>query len=182
MVLPNRHSIRLKGYDYSSCGAYFVTICTQNRELLFGDIVDGKMILNKIGKIVESVWESLPQHHPIELDQSQIMPNHIHGIIVIRNRRGFARKTPTMGLFGHVASGSLSCVIRAFKSEITKQIRIIMENPQFPVWQRNYYEHIIRNEQELSKIREYIELNPSMWDRDRNNPDFPWSKNTLMMV
>lgn len=79
MNLPNRHSIRLKDYDYSSNGAYFVTICTQNRETLFGDLVNGKMMLNDMGNIVNSVWESLPHHHSVELGIFQIMPNHIHG-------------------------------------------------------------------------------------------------------
>lgn len=171
MILHNRQTIRLKGYDYSSNGAYFITICTQNRELLFGNIPINKMVFNQMGKIVKSVWESLPKHHHVELDEFQIMPNHIHGIIIIC--WGFARKTPTdqgIARFGHVIPGSLSCVIRSFKSECTKQIRLTMDNNGFFVWQRNYYEHVIRNGIELNKIREYIKNNPQMWDRDRNNP------------
>ncbi len=150
-----------------------MTIGTKDRQEIFGHVgvvrEQPKMVLNKIGKIVESVWLSLPQHHLVQLDAFQIMPNHVHGIMVIC--RGFARKTPTHGVFGHVESGSLSCIIRSFKSEITKQIRIMINDREFPVWQRNFYEHIIRNEKELSKIREYILLNPNMWKRDRNNPE-----------
>ena len=169
MNLPNRKSIRLKDYDYSSSGAYFVTICTKNREEIFGSVgvVRGqpKMILNNLGKIVESVWQSLPQHHPVELDQFQIMPNHIHMIIIIGSRlTGGSRPAPTLGT-------TLGTILGLFKSTTTKQIRIMVNNPQFPVWQRNYYEHIIRNDQDLEKISQYIIDNPQMWERDRNNQE-----------
>jgi len=164
-TLPNRHSIRLRGYDYSESGLYFVTICTRNRECLFGDIVDGKMILNETGKIIETVWESLPDHHPVVLDEFQIMPNHIHFILeTLPSRRGIARNAPT---FGNVTAGSLPCIIRSFKSECTKLIRV--KSPNIHIFQRNYYEHIIRAENDLNKIREYVNINPLIWDRDHNN-------------
>lgn len=134
------------------------------------------MILNNVGKIVENVWKTLPQHHPIELDTFQIMPNHIHFNIQIvgalrampEENAGCARTTPTK--FGHVISGSLPYIIRSFKSETSKQIRHLIGNLNLIIWQRNYYEHVIRNEDELYKIQEYIELNPSTWNHDRNNP------------
>jgi REP element-mobilizing transposase RayT len=162
-----RKSIRLKNYDYSQSGFYYVTICSQNRQCLFGDVVNGKMVVNEFGQIINDVFKSLPKHHRVNLDVYQIMPNHIHFILIIPYCRGFARKTPT---FGNVTSGSLPCVIRAFKSETTKQIRQFINNPELIVWQRNYYEHIIRNETDLNKICEYIKINPKIWDRDRNNP------------
>lgn len=183
---PNRKQIRLSEYDYSQYGYYFITICTQNRKCILGDIVDNKMVLNNIGKNVENIWYSLPQHHPIELDTFQIMPNHIHLIIQIvgvvraqpafsdaRNQTGIARNAPTecgQTKFGHVVAGSLPCVIRSFKSETTKQIRRLIHKPDITIWQRNYYEHIVRNELELNKIREYITSNPLGWERDINNP------------
>jgi len=96
------------------------------------------------------------------------MPNHIHSIII--NETGIARNAPTDTKFGHVAAGTLSCVIRSFKSETSKQIHILTKKPYLTIWQRNYFEHIIRNENELNKTREYIKSNPSIWERDRNNP------------
>lgn len=163
-----RHSIRLKNYDYSQSGLYFTTICTQNRLCIFGDIVGARrdapihpthMELNEMGKIVANMWESLPKHHPVELDAFQIMPNHVHFIIQIVDSGG-SRPAPT----------TLGTIIGLFKSECTKQIHI--GSPKIDVWQRNYYEHIIRTENDLNKIREYINNNPSMWNRDRNNPEF----------
>jgi REP element-mobilizing transposase RayT len=121
------------------------------------------MELNETGKIIENIWESLPDHHPVELDVFQIMPNHIHFIIQIVDT-GRSRPTPTLGT-----------IVGLFKSECTKQINIVVGTTRgssargSSIWQRNYYEHIIRNEVDLNKIREYILFNPQMWERDRNN-------------
>ncbi len=174
MILPNRHSIRLKNYNYSSNGAYFVTICTKDRTLLFGSVgvvrAQPSIILNGNGKVVESIIESLPKHHQVDLGPYQIMPNHVHLILFLNNNReGIARNAPTE--FGHIKSGSLPCIIRSFKSASTKEIRNSMENSIFDVWQRNYYEHIIRNQKDFDKICWYITNNPLLWDSDRNNPD-----------
>ncbi len=143
------------------------------------------MIPNNIGKIVENVWKSLSNHHPVKLDIFQVMPNHLHGILRVKpvsvvhaqpmstDETGIARNAPTgcdYSRFGHVVAGTLSCIIRSFKSETTKQIRCLINNPNIQIWQRNFYEHIIRNENELNKIREYIIKNPLLWNRDRNNP------------
>src|SRR3990167_1687244 len=179
MELLKRKQIRLKGYNYSQSGCYFVTICTQDRKMLFGNIVGvgrdrpdnakPEMVLNGMGKIVQSVWQSLPKHHTVELDQFQIMPNHVHMIIIITcalRSTGASRRAPTE------YKPTLGFIVGLFKSEITKQIRVITGNPEFMVWQRNYYEHVIRDEFELNKIRGYIKTNPEMWDRDRNNPKF----------
>lgn len=179
--LPDRQSIRLKNYDYSRSGLYFVTICTENRECLFGDIVGAnhdspvpKMILNQYGKIIENVWESLPDRFPIELDEFKIMPNHVHMII---NIVGAHHDAPVYKWAIHESPlqkqpqrkrSLLSQIIGYLKMNSAKLIHQI--NSNIPVWQRNYYEHIIRAENDLNKIREYIVNNPSMWDRDRNNP------------
>lgn len=152
--LPNRKSIRLQNYDYTQEGLYFVTICTQNRECIFGEIVNEKIKLNYVGKIIESVWQSLSNRFPVKLDTFQIMPNHIHMIIELTGgSMGGSRPAPTLGM-----------IIGFLKSESSKRIG-------HPIWQRNYYEHIIRNETELNKIREYIQTNPQRWERDRNNID-----------
>ena len=170
--LPKRKSVRLKGYDYSQNGLYFVTICTQDRQQIFGEITANKMVLNDIGKIIENNWELLPNRFPIELAECQIMPNHMHSIIHLvgahhdapDNTRAI-RESPLQ------KRSMLSQIIGYLKMNTTKQIRILKNYKYFPVWQRNYYEHIIRNEQELDKIQEYIKLNPQLWERDRNNPN-----------
>jgi len=181
--LPKRKQIRLSSYDYSEHGWYYITICTKNRKCILGNIRNKKMMVNDVGTIVMDAWQSLPDHHSVGLDTFQIMPNHVHFILrilpprrgIARNARlivgrgnaGFARKTPT---FGNVTAGSLPCIIRSFKSECTKQIRRMLKNPNIIVWQRNYYENVIRDEHSLDKIRKYIQTNPQIWDRDRNNP------------
>lgn len=174
----HRRSIRLKGFNYSSDGAYFVTICTQDREMLFGDINNGKMVLNDIGKMVNYYWFQIPVKFPsIELGQSQIMPNHIHGIIFIcrggpmcpPNESGLTRRsTPTI-------NPTLGTIIQWFKTMTTNNYINNVKNLNWVpfdkrVWQRNYYEHIIRNEKDLNKISKYILNNPLIWYRDRNNP------------
>jgi REP element-mobilizing transposase RayT len=179
---PQRHhrrSIRLKGYDYTQPGAYFVTICTRNRECLFGGIVDGKMRLNPLGDIVAACWHDLPNHYPhVQLDAFVIMPNHVHGIIVLLDPGdvgaglGPAPTTggvPTSHPKTHRGHG-LPEIVRAFKSFSARRINEYRRTPGTPVWQRNYYEHIIRNERSLGRIREYIVNNPLQWELDRENP------------
>jgi REP element-mobilizing transposase RayT len=171
--MKNRRSIRLKEYDYSQSGAYFVTICTHNKECLFGEIVDGKMILNDAGKIVQTVWYEISEHvDHVELDQFVIMPNHIHGIIVLHDGcRDTACCAPTVERFGKLITGSLPTIIRSFKSAITKRINELHETPGQKIWQRNYYERVIRNENELNQVRQYIVDNPAKWDSDEENPN-----------
>jgi putative transposase len=168
----HRRSIRLKEYDYSQAGAYFVTICAEHRECLFGDIVGGEMRLNAIGHATMECWGALPQHFPhAELDEFVVMPNHVHGILVIvDDGRGTACRAPTTEQFGNPISGSLATIVRSFKSAVTKRINEMRDTQGANAWQRNYYEHIIRNERELERIRTYIVGNPAMWDKDENNP------------
>jgi len=168
--LHRRQSLRLKEYDYSQNGYYFVTVCTYQKECLFGEINNGKMVLNECGLIVKQCWHESSNHFlNIKLDKFAIMPNHIHGIITIDNCRGTACRAPTYESFGNPVPGSMPTIIRSFKSAVTKQINILRNSPQTPVWHRNYYEHVIRNDAELNKIREYIITNSVMWDLDNEN-------------
>jgi REP element-mobilizing transposase RayT len=173
--LPKRQSIRLQQYDYSQAGGYFITICTQNKECMFGEIVDGKMQLNDIGQVVQQCWDDIPVHFPhIELDAFVVMPNHIHGIVVVADnilRRGTACRAqdlnPTMERFRQPVAGSIPTVIRSFKAAVTKNVNELRQTPGVKLWQRNYWEHVIRNEPELNQLREYINFNPERWELDR---------------
>ena len=166
----HRRSIRLKEYDYSQSGAYFITICVYNRECLFGEIVNGEMRLNEWGTIVENELLKTPELRPnVLLDEYVVMPNHIHGIVVIMdNCRGVLQYAPTRRF--RSPSQTIGAIVRGFKSTTTKRINEMRIAPGMPVWQRNYYEHIIRNEDKLNEIREYIIGNPIKWAEDENNP------------
>ena len=173
----HRRSVRLRGYDYSQAGAYFVTICTQGRACLFGDVADGEMRLNEIGNIVADSWRWLAlQYDYVELDEWMIMPNHLHGIVVIIDDddgggRGGSRTAPTGDPRNATPKRKpIGGLIGAFKTVSTKHINIMRGTPGMPVWQRNYYEHIIRNEESMNRIREYIVNNPLQWQLDRENP------------
>ncbi len=167
----HRRSIRLKGYDYTQTGAYFVTICTQNRECLFGEIVDGFMRLNGLGAVVRACWHDLPHHYArVKLDAFVVMPNHVHGIIVLTHKTvgaGF-KSAPTITMT--VKNHGLPEIVRAFKTFSSRRVNEIRNTPGTPVWQRNYYETIIRNEESLNHIRKYITNNPLRWATDRQNP------------
>jgi putative transposase len=163
-----RRSIRLRGYDYAQPAAYFVTVCTRNHTCLFGHVVNGEMHLNEAGEMVRSVWDRLRGRFPsVEPDAFVVMPNHVHGIIAfvgaglaLPEDKSAASSAPT-----------LADVVRAFKSLSAIQVnRRLMRSGS--LWLRNYYEHVVRNEQELTAIREYIQANPALWDDDENNPAF----------
>ena len=166
-----RRSMRLPGYDYRQTGAYFVTICTYNRVPLFGEIRGDEMQLNEAGRIVQSVWDKLPEHYPhVELDAWVVMPNHVHGIITLvdpANVGAGLRPAPTpISNKRH----PLSEIVRALKSFSSRRINQHRNTPGIPVWQRNYYEHVIRNEAALHDIRQYIIHNPAKWSDDPDNP------------
>ena len=171
--IHHRHSIRLQGYDYSQTGAYFITICTHDRDCLFGFINDDEITKNEYGVIVEREWiKTSAMRLNIELDEFTIMPNHLHGIIIITECkdtmqcRGTMHRAPTVEQFGKPTSNTIPAIIRGFKSAVTKQINEMRQTPGVPVWQRNYFEHIIRDEKELHRIREYIVANPANWKND----------------
>ena len=165
---PRRKTNRLKGYDYAQAGAYFVTICAQDRACLFGSISNGKMRLNDIGNIVAEEWMKTGEIRiGMELDAWVVMPNHFHGIIVIVDSR--RRGGPAGRPYGP-RPRSVGALVAGFKSAATKRINALRGTPGTPVWQRNYHEHIIRNGDSLDRIREYIFGNPSRWATDRENP------------
>jgi putative transposase len=152
--MPPRKSLRLSHFDYATPGAYFVTVCTQDRACLFGTVRDGLVHLSEAGRIVEQVWQALPGHYPnFALDEFVIMPNHVHGVLLIENEGG----------------RPLSNLMRAFKAFSTREIRgRTLANDT--VWQRGYYEHVVRDESDLTAIRQYIQDNPAKWDLDDENP------------
>ncbi len=192
MLLPDddvnvhyRRSIRLKGYDYAQAGAYFVTMCTQDRACLLGDVVGEEVRLSDAGSMIQAVWEEIPDHYPgAETDEFVVMPNHIHGIIAIPGRgesciRPGDSHQPDSGdhkdrPYGTMA-GSLGRIIQAFKSTTTHEYVMGTRQCGWPtfrarLWQRGYFEHVVRDDRDLERIREYIATNPLRWAMDRENP------------
>jgi len=207
--IHHRRSIRLRGYDYSQVGAYFFTVCTQDRTCLFGEVADDQMQLNEVGRMVAAEWDRLMDRFPtIELDAFVVMPNHIHGIVVIsfadaRSDSGVGaglvpaprvgtgtsavtepgattRVAPT-GIGAGITARAvevepiLGDIIGAFKSLTTDLYIAGVKQSGWPgfrrrLWQRNYYEHIIRTDESLNQIRRYILDNPANWDTDEENP------------
>jgi REP element-mobilizing transposase RayT len=167
----NRHSVRLPDYDYSQPGAYFVTICTKDRRNLFGGVVNEEMCLSRFGGVVKACWEDLPRHFAeVDVNEFVVMPNYIHGIVVLVDGMGTACRAHTTERYARPVTGSLPTIIRSFKSAATKRINEIRRTPGQPVWQRNYYEHVVRTEEEMNRIREYIAGNPATWHDDVENP------------
>ena len=168
----NRRSIRLRGYDYSQAGAYFLTVCVQNRECLFGEIADGQMALNDAGKVVADEWMKIAKiRNEIELDKWIVMPNHFHGVLVINDSVGAIHESPLQMTVTQRRNMELPKLIGRFKMLSSKRINEIRNTSDVKLWQRNYYEHVIRNDDELNRIREYIANNPAQWEMDRENPN-----------
>ena len=183
-------STRLEEWDYSSgsgvaikregswgtaFGYYFVTICTKNMECVLSRITDGKVVLTGIGNIAKRHWLEIPEHFKnVELNEFIIMPNHIHGIVIINNVETChcmsLQKNSNVNKFSKPISGSLAMIINQYKSSVTRRCR--KNRYTNFTWQSRFYDHIIRNEKSLQKIREYIHNNPLKWDIDENNPDF----------
>jgi putative transposase len=178
-------SARLRGWDYAGAGAYFVTICTKDRAPFFGDVVDGDLVLSPIGQIVADEWQKTGQIRPyVSLDEWVIMPNHLHGIIIINPvvetpRRGVSTITTTqrgvpttvgrgVSTPSRLQAGSLGAIVGQIKSTCTKRIRAAGFTDF--AWQTRFYDHIVRDEPSLQHIREYIAGNPARWEEDRNNP------------
>jgi REP element-mobilizing transposase RayT len=185
-----RRSIRLPHYDYSQEGAYYVTVVAWHRECLFGEIRNAEMRLNSLGKIIQYEWLALPKRLSyVELGAYAVMPNHFHGILYIHEHVGATRHNPTGSHSGTISSSiitreslegsplpygpkpaSLGAILAQFKSRATKRIWKIPEFKDTPIWQRNYYEHIIRDDNDLKNKTDYIEANPLLWGQDDENP------------
>jgi REP element-mobilizing transposase RayT len=180
-TIHHRKSIRLKGYDYAQEGFYFITICCQDRAQLFGEIMNGEMILNECGEIAENCWLEIPNHFPnVELHEYVIMPNHVHGIIEIKFKSIIPTVIPSVASVGannhsplrtvkrslpRSPSKTIGSIVRGFKIGVTKWMR--QYTNVYDVWQRNYYDNIIRNEQSYQRIANYIQNNPKNWKEDK---------------
>ncbi len=213
VTTAKRKIIRLHAYDYTSSGAYFVTICTYKRESLFGTILEDAMQNNDIGDIILETWNAIPEHFPrVTIDAFVVMPNHVHGIVWIHDEHNessitvgarhasplrqqrddlksaqkelaISRDRAILEIIPGVRSSSLGAIVGSFKSAVTKNTRIHLNNPHLMVWQRNYYEHVIRNEHELNAIRQYIIENPCNWSRDRDvNSDLELHQSALAVL
>lgn len=188
IIVKQRKQIRLKKYDYSDAGWYFVTICTKDRQEYFGNIIDNKMNLNECGNIVKRYWLEIPEHfNNVELDEFQIMSNHIHGIVIIRNSNkyvgaGFPRpfwsSRPILGqIIGYFKYQTTKLINNCIMKGSDDPINIGSGNPTptekrvklKQIFQRSFYDHIIRNEYSLNRIRQYIKNNLRNWEEDRNN-------------
>jgi putative transposase len=181
-----RRSIRLPGYDYAQAGGFFVTIVTKDRGCLFGEMFEGEKRLNEYGRVIQMVRDELSGHYStVECDAFVVMPNHVHAIIILGEDRVVgvsdvgAGLKPARGVVagpnsvraGLKPAPTLPEIIRAFKTFSARRVNQMRNTPGLPVWQRNYYEHIIRSEDELMRIREYIANNPPQWEMDRENPN-----------
>jgi len=185
--IHHRNSVRLRTYDYRSAGAYFVTICTHQKEPILAGIVDGTVSLSSFGNVAQECWQQIPEHFPnVNLDCFIVMPNHIHGIIVIDDSVGATHASPALTVLAAVTISapndrarhasplqkpgpvkrSLGAIIGSFKSACTKHINNVRNTTGMPVWQRNYHERVIRNEEELYSLRDYILTNPVRWEGD----------------
>ncbi len=173
---PSKHHRRsIQAYDYGQPGTYYVTICTHRHVCLFGDVMDDTMCLNGYGHLVEEQWVQTEAIRPnVIMDVFQVMPNHVHGIIGIADpefgNRGIARHAPTARQFGKPIQNSLPTIVGSFKSVVTKRINRRRGTPGALLWQRGYYEHIIRHERALDGIRQYIVENSLRWHFDKNFP------------
>ncbi|MFH1524390.1 MAG: transposase [Chloroflexota bacterium] len=170
-----RRSIRLKGYDYTQAGGYFVTILTFQRECLFGKIFNGEMAVTSLGKIVLDCWDQIPVHFSnAQTDAFVIMPNHVHGIIFIHESKSpilvrAQHAAPLRGVAPNVKPGSLGAIVRSFKSAVTR--RAGRELHTANIWHRNYFEHIIRDNEDYERIVGYIFANPANWNQDEDHPN-----------
>lgn len=197
--IHHRHSVRVRGYDYSQPGAYFVTICELRKQCIFGQVRGAEVELNRLGEMVRACWLWLGKHYEYVFpDEWIVMPNHLHGIVVIQEldekgegrhvlrypgdsatngvSAGGSRTAPTnVATVGSHGGGSrsaptrrkpLGSLIGAFKTVSTKRVNELRGTPSAVLWQRSYYEHIVRNEVELGQIRQYIRTNPLMWHSD----------------
>ena len=173
----HRRSLRLPGYDYAQPGAYFITVCVHDRRSLFGELIDGQIRLNEVGRMVERWWRQLPNRFALAtVDEFVVMPNHIHGIVINVGADPRVRPGPEDGAKQGAHIGApLPRIVRWFKTMTTNEYIRNVRDGRWPpssgrLWQRNYYEHVVRNDDDLNTIRQYILDNPAKWDEDTENP------------
>lgn len=174
-----RHSPRLPEFDYTQPGAYFITCVTWNRAGLFGEINSLIMTLSNLGSLVQREWERLVvRFRFLELDEYVVMPNHIHGIIIVheiekqkdgKSVPGSPNPQPKIERFGSPVAGSIPTIIRSFKSSVTQQAEFQLGRLDDPIWQPGFYEHVIRKNEDWERIRAYIQVNPQNWENDEEN-------------
>lgn len=153
---PKRKSPRLKHHDYSEDGAYFVTICTSNRDYHFGDVAEGEMILNAYGHLATACWLLIPRHYQqVQLDFYVVMPNHVHGIVILNQGNLPVEKRRDLG---HI--------IGTYKAAVTRQVNQLETSIVGSLWQERFHDHVIRNEADLNRIREYVVNNPKLWEQN----------------
>ena len=186
-ALPRRRSIRLPLFDYAQPYFYFVTICSFGKECIFGHVEGREMFLNALGRLVDECWRQIPRHFSVvELAPHVVMPNHIHGIIRLRHATDGASVAKQLGRARHAVPlrpdrpvrefasptvGSIPTIVGAFKAAVSKRIRALGNSEGRPIWQRGYFERVIRTEKEFGAICEYIRFNPSQWNSDEENAD-----------
>jgi len=195
----HRQSIRLKGYDYTQPGGYFVTLATDRHQFFFGELRAGRVLLNRAGQVAQACWQAIPAHFAnVALDAFIVMPNHVHGILIIEETDladgavGAKHASPLQPASLHkpplpnlplqndaqnennpprgTTSGSISAIVQAYKSAVTQRINALENTPGGILWQRGFYEHILRDDAELDRIRGYILANPQNWETDEENP------------
>jgi REP-associated tyrosine transposase len=164
---PRRSTLRLKNFDYSTAAVYFLTICTSERKTTLGAVREGMAQPSVVGRIVSACWFELPYHYArLELGAFVVMPNHVHGLISLRDSVGAGlRPAPT--------TATVSEIVGAFKSFSSRRIHATNASSPKKVWQRGFYEHIVRNRDECERISRYVLQNPARWEFDRENPQAP---------
>jgi putative transposase len=172
-LIHHRKSIRLKEYNYSQPGEYFVTMCTHDKKCVFGKVMEENTLLSPIGEIAKKCWEEIPEHYPcVILDEYAIMPNHVHGIIIITEGRDLINQIPTTENNFPLMKNpkeTLGKIIRYYKARSAK----LIHNSGYVdfQWQSSFYDRIVRSDKELNKIRDYITDNPLKWYLDEENPN-----------
>ncbi len=167
-----RRPVRLRGYDYTQPGAYFVTICVNRHRCIFGEVRDDAVSLNESGQIVWECWNDLARHYPhVETDAFVVMPNHVHGIVMLTRTNVGAglRPAPTRSHL-ELSRHGLPEIVRALKSFSARGVNQLRATPGARVWQRGYHERVVRNNEELNRIRQYISENPARWSDDEYRP------------
>jgi REP element-mobilizing transposase RayT len=168
-----RRSIRLIDFDYAGGALYFVTICADRRRCIFGRVDDGEARLNALGRVVEDEWiKSLEMRRHVDLDAYVIMPNHLHAIVALFDQGARSAPLCARNLRSGMQAKSLASLVAGFKAAVTRRASNALPRLRLPVWQRNYYEHIVRDDRDLERIRAYIEANPARWEEDIYHPRF----------